>query len=82
MSESYTSKSIQIISKRDPVTETFEFDQSVSTSGIDQIMDYGINQDVFFGTVTNTSMGVMNAFKLTPAPEAVMAATTNRWQRD
>ncbi len=39
-------------------------------------MDYGINQDVFFGTVTNTSMGVMNAFKLTPAPEAVMAATT------
>ncbi len=49
------------------LTETFTFNQSVTTSSIEQNMDYGINQDVFFGTVTNTSMGVMNAFKLTPA---------------
>ena len=40
------------------LTETFTFNQSVTTSSIEQNMDYGINQDVFFGTVTNTSMGL------------------------
>ena len=55
------------------IKETFEFDETISTSDLEQNMDYGINQDLFYGKVTNTSMGVMRSFELLTVDESIQA---------
>lgn len=58
-------------------TEQFTFNETVTTSAEEQSMDYGINQDLFYGAVTNTSMGITKNFGPSPASVAISAASAS-----
>ena len=40
-------------------------------------MDYGVNQDLFYGSVTNVSMGMQKSFGPSPAAVAISAASAS-----
>ncbi|MDG2426288.1 MAG: hypothetical protein P8M07_06875, partial [Flavobacteriales bacterium] len=69
-------------SKGVDVNETFTFNENVTTSAEPQDMDYGVNQDLFYGKVTNTSMGVTTNFGLDPANVAVSSAASSTIAED
>ena len=76
--ETYTRSSSGEMTIREEMSAT----QVISTSNTEQSFNYGNNQDLFYGTVRNTSIGLADHFRLIPAPDAIRASLTQSMIED